>query len=185
MPNKLTHEKFCEKLYTIYKDNYIPCEHYINSLTKIKFYCTICHNYFYNTPFALLHGTRCKRCISNNRRKEQEQRIIKQIQKLHGDKYTLLEPYVSIYTKIKIHCNACNEDRYMQIRPLLYGSQMYCCYLKQCRLNKPAKTHEQFLQDLNKIYNSNIIPVEKYINARTKINFKCNICNYKMEKHSA
>lgn len=39
-------------------------------------------------------------------------------------------------------------------------------------------THEQFIERLYQRHKNNIICLEQYINMKTKIKFKCNICNY-------
>lgn len=40
------------------------------------------------------------------------------------------------------------------------------------------KTHEEFIEDVKRVHESKIRPLEEYINSQTKILFKCNVCGH-------
>lgn len=79
--------------------------------------------------------------------------------------------YVNAKTKIGCHCSTCNNDWITSPDSLNQGCGCPKCFAQKLSKAK-LKTHEEFIQELNKI-NSNIEIQDQYINARTKVHCKC------------
>ena len=86
-------------------------------------------------------------------------------------KVDVLEKYVNAKTKIKIKCKKCNQVWSATPSNLLNGYGCPNCY------GTPKKTNEQFIKEL-KEKNPDVLPLEKYVDAKTKIKLKCNICGH-------
>lgn len=95
-------------------------------------------------------------------------------------KVTVIGTYVNKSTKILVRCNKCNREWMGNPCDLLKGHGCQKCYQSLGGKAK-RKTNEQFLNELN-IINSNIEPLEKYINNHTKIRFKCKKCGHEFPK---
>ena len=78
--------------------------------------------------------------------------------------------YVNAKTKIGCHCSICNNDWITSPDSLNQGCGCPKCFAQKLSKAK-LKTHEEFIQELNKI-NSNIEIQDQYINARTKVHCK-------------
>lgn len=83
----------------------------------------------------------------------------------------VLEKYINSKTKIKIKCKKCNHIWMAAPSNLLNGNGCPNCY------GTPKKTNEQFIKEL-KEKNPDVLPLENYIDAKTKIKLKCNICGH-------
>lgn len=112
------------------------------------------------------------------RRKTHEEFITEMAVK--NTKVTVIGTYVNKSTKILVRCNRCNREWMGNPGDLLNGHGCQKCYQSLGGKAK-RKTNEQFLSELN-IINSNIEPLEEYINNHTKIRFKCKKCGYEFPK---
>ena len=95
-------------------------------------------------------------------------------------KVTVIGTYVNKSTKVLVRCNKCNREWMGNPGDLLKGHGCQKCYQSLGGKAK-RKTNEQFLNELN-IINSNIEPLEEYVNNRTKIRFKCKKCGHEFPK---
>lgn len=84
-------------------------------------------------------------------------------------------------SKIKIKCRCKIDKNIWEVTPthLLNGRGCPICGEKSRRKNK-AKTHEDFILELNKI-NENIEIIGEYVNAKIKIKVRCKIDGYEWE----
>ena len=83
----------------------------------------------------------------------------------------VIDEYINANTKILHKCLTHNIEWKIKPSQVLYGQG--CCYCRiEKRADKQRKTHEQYMEEL-KIKNSTIVPIEKYINAKTPILHKC------------
>ncbi|WP_057232529.1 hypothetical protein [Clostridium perfringens] len=116
------------------------------------------------------------------RRKTHEE-FIQEVRDKYEDEYIILSKYIDSKTKIKVrhNCKECNYHEW-EITPsnILIG---YGC--PECGKVKIGerlkKTHEQFLEQLNKVHGEGVyIPLEKYVNNSTKIlvRHNCKKCGY-------
>lgn len=113
------------------------------------------------------------------RRKTHEE-FIQEVRDKYEDEYIILSKYIDSKTKIKVrhNCKECNYHEW-EITPsnILIG---YGC--PECGKVKIGerlkKTHEQFLEQLNKVHGEGVyIPLEKYVNNSTKILVRHNCKN--------
>ena len=104
--------------------------------------------------------------------------FIKKARIVHGDKYRYNETvYDNAKTKVKIFCNKCKQYFYQTPNNHLNNHGCPVCGLKIAAL-KNTKKIDNFIFKAIKIHGtkydySNI----KYVNASTKIEIHCNICN--------
>lgn len=80
-----------------------------------------------------------------------------------------LEKYSGMLTKIKFKYNDCGYIWEVTPHNLFRNKKCQRCNKKE------RYTKDSFIQKLNKI-NNNIIIIGEYINTKTKIKCKCNIC---------
>ena len=82
-----------------------------------------------------------------------------------------IDKYINMKEKIKVRCSFCGHIWSAQPSNLLNGNRCPKCF------GTPKKTNEQFEKDLKKL-NPLIIPIEKYIDAKTPIKVRCSICGH-------
>ena len=172
LASKRTHEQFIYELNSI-NPNVEILGKYITTNTKIECKCKICGTEWSTLPKLLLKGCGCKKCsfeaMGTSRRKSNEQFVLE----LHNINKNVipLEPYVKDSVKIKCQCSICNHIWETVPNKLLHGGGCPKCK------GGIRKSHTEFLEEL-KEKNIQVIPLEEYINAYTKIKFKCKLCNY-------
>lgn len=137
------------------------------------------HDYVWSCfPGSLLKGAGCYKCASEKihetRAKTQDQ-FIKQIAETNPG-IEIIGQYYNDNTKVKARCGVCLHE--WEVRPgvLVRGGGCPKCGYKSAQ-EKQRKTNEQFISEL-KDKNTNVIPLDKYINATTKIRFQCKICSH-------
>lgn len=87
------------------------------------------------------------------------------------DEITVIGSYINSKEKIEVKCNKCGHEWLAAPSNLLNGNKCPKCY------GTPKKTNDEFLKEI-KDNNYNLVPLEEYIDAKTKIKFRCNICNH-------
>jgi len=107
--------------------------------------------------------------LAHNRKTPEE--FYEELEAKHGDRFELLDQYMSASNKIKIKCNWCGTIDYKYPSNLLRGS---CggCY-KKTRI----KSLSVFLDQVREIHGDKIQYIEGYVNSRSRIKLKCNICS--------
>lgn len=167
--NRLSHTDFINRL----KENDIdvtPLEEYINDNTKILCKCNKCDYTWEVKPNNLFAGNKCPNCSKHKRWTEDE--FLSELKNIHGDTIQVIDKFINMKTDINCKCLKCNKIWTTTPGRLIYYK--HGCI--NCNSNK-KKTNEDFLEELFKI-NPNIQPLEEYINSKTKILCKCNICGY-------
>lgn len=105
-------------------------------------------------------------------RKLTQQEFEKKLKKVHGDQFTVLSDYHGMNSKIKVRCDKCNwigEARADLLLDPNYGAQC------------PSHDHKQynsssFQKAINQIQDNQYVLLSKFVNTRTKVKIKCNIC---------
>jgi hypothetical protein len=181
MPNKLTKEEFIEKARQVHGDKYnYERVDYKGNKIKAEIGCNTCGNWFFQTPndhrFGNKNGSGCPKCsiqtIINKLRSTTEE-FIEEAKKVHGDKFDYSRTnYISSKMKVEIGCKICNKFFFQTPESHNDGKGCNLC------ANNIKLTTEDFIEKAKKIHGdkfdySNSI----YINAYTKIEMKCNICN--------
>jgi len=145
----------------------IRLDNYINNYTQILHKC-ICGNEWEAQPNNILSGGFCG--CKTNAKKTQNWYIKKLIDK--NIEVKPIEEYINIKTKILHKCTCGNE---WEITPNNVLSGQKC----GCIIGPKNNTNEWYLKKL-KEKGIKVIPLETYINIRTKILHKC-ICNSEWE----
>ena len=146
---------------------------YINATTKIECKCKQCGEILNITPNALLAGKGCYNCNMSrhiqNITKTHEQ-FVEEIRRKNLN-VKILGKYKNSKTNILCECNNCKYTWNANPSGLLNGTKCPKC------AGTMHKTHDEFVNKLYEI-NPNIIILDNYINAKTKVNCKCKVCNY-------
>ena len=94
-------------------------------------------------------------------------------------KIELLDTYVNSRTKVKFKCLKCGNEWETIPHTLVSGHGCPNCSRKE-QSKKTKKSNEQFLKELKNIC-PNVLPLEEYINAQTKIKCRCIKCGFEWE----
>ena len=153
----------------------LPIDEYINGRTKIIFKCSKGHIYTQN-PKSHLQGRSCPKCAIqkrvNNRKglnaKKTSQEYYNECKQKNLD--LPIEWYVNNSTPIKHLCRICNTTYIQSPGSHLQGRSCPKCGVKK-RSNIRTKTFKQYYKECKE--RGLDLPIEDYINARTKIKHKC------------
>jgi 5-methylcytosine-specific restriction endonuclease McrA len=104
-------------------------------------------------------------------RRDFHNNLIKKVEEISPNKYTILDHYNGFKTKIRVQCNTCGHIFISNARNLYRGLGCFPCSVK-----RKTFSHELFLSKVKDIHNSRIKVLDVYINARFPINFQCNTC---------
>ncbi|MBU3186667.1 hypothetical protein [Clostridium estertheticum] len=97
---------------------------YKNNLQTLDFTCPKHKDEIQHICWANFLTQGCKFCSLERqiiKATKTDEQFRKELEALHGDKFTLLEKYTKANNKIKIHCNDCNSDFYQKASHLLEG----------------------------------------------------------------
>ena len=181
MPKRKTHEDFVLQI----KDktpNISVVGIYTNNKTKIEFQCLVdgCFHKWMARPDNILSGYGCPECakrkISILRTKTHEEFVEEVAIKNPGVK--VLGKYVSDNVKIEFQCNnpGCGYKWFTTPDKIIHKITGCPECAKINRIKKKTKTHEEFVEEV-KNKNPNIEVVGKYTGVKTKIEFKCLVCD--------
>lgn len=185
MSRKKTHEEYVAEL-AIKNPNVIVIDIYMGANTPIKHYCTK-HNIYWNmSPHNALQGKGCKKCKkekeSSSKRKPHE-KYVEEL-RVNNPHIEVLEKYIDSKTAIVHHCLI--HDVSWSVSP---DSILHCGGCPKCHYEKVGrklrKTNMEYVELLQSV-NKNIKPIEKYVDARTKIKHICLIDGHiwKVAPHS-
>ena len=151
---------------------------YINNITKIKIYCNICKEYFYQNPREHLkyeHG--CKKCAKKSmiqKLKMSQEKFIQIAKEIHGNKYNYDKvEYINHITKIKIYCKQCKK--YFEQIPNNHIKGAGC---KQCAVKERTSNKQEFIKKAIKIHGNKYDYTDfEYIKSYIKSKIYCKQCN--------
>jgi hypothetical protein len=109
------------------------------------------------------------------RKKKTHEKFIKEVYELVGTEYEIINEYTGNAKKIKIKHTICNNIYEISPNSFLQGHR--CPY---CNGNK-NKTTEQFKQEVYNLVGDEYTILGEYINNKTKIRIKHNICGEEYE----
>lgn len=119
-------------------------------------------------------GNDCPNCryerTAQKNRKSKES-FLKEIDQLVGNEYSVLEDYVNAKTKILFKHNICGYEYRFSPDKFIRGSRCIKCYRA-----KVTKTHETFRKEIYELVKEEYTLLGKYINSRTKVKMKHNVC---------
>lgn len=122
-------------------------------------------------------------------RKKTDSEFTKEVEDLVGSSYIFLSPYQGAYTKISYYHVDCGEIHYTNPHNFLSGKRCPNCNRghkfkkgerKGFHTGTPKKTNEEYIAQLYNSHHGNIILLEPYINANTKLHFYCTICHNRL-----
>lgn len=172
MGKRKTNEEYISEL-AAKNPNVEPVELYVDSNTKILHRCRLCGNEWALKPSHALEGVLCKKCASVQRGKQRlktQQQYILDVEEKNGT-VDVIDTYVDSKTKINHKCRKCEHIWLVSPYSILQG-----CGCPMCN-GGTQKTHERYVQEVSLLHND-IVVVEQYINARTKILHQCTNCHY-------
>lgn len=178
MPAKLTHEEYIKILQET-KPHICVMDSYVNNRTKLLHYCQKHQIEFYNDPFSVMRSGGCPKCCNENKSQGKIKTHNQYLEEIKKKQIQVipLEQYNGTANKIKHLCLIHNKEFMMSPNEIL-SRRAGCPQCTSERKSKAfTKSHDQYLLDL-KSFNPNIIPLEKYINGKTKILHRCLICGF-------
>ena len=104
----------------------------------------------------------------------------KEVYTLVGNEYSVLGSYINNKTKIKMKHNICNNEYEVKPNDFQQGDRCPKCYTKAIK-KKLAKTTEEFKKEVYVLVKDEYSVLGNYINNKTKIKMKHNICNNEYE----
>lgn len=169
MARRKTKEEYANDLIQL-NTNIVAAEPYITSATSIRHRCTVCNNEFKTRPTKILGGQGCPNCT---RRKSNEQ-YCWDLLRLNPN-IIAIDTYVTSSVAIKHQCMKCSHIFTALPNNILNGKGCSICS-REMNSSIQKKTQEQYSQQLKDL-SKNISVVEEYIDAKTYILHRCDICN--------
>lgn len=180
MGKRKTHEEFIKEIYELYGDEFTILGTYINDHTKILVRHNRCGYERLITPNSLLRNKGCPKCYGNI--KKDTKQFKEEVYKLCGEEYAVLGDYVNNRTKILLRHNKCGNEFLITPHSFLRGSRCLKCSIKE-NSDKQRKTQEEFVNEINNLYNNEYTILGKYINSGTKILVRHKKCGYEWETY--
>lgn len=175
MGRRKTQEEFLADLRRIHGDTITTVDRYVGYNNKMKFSCAKCGNTFKSIPGNITQGHGCPYC--GGTKKLTQNGFLKKLAKVHGNKVTTSDRYITALTKISFHCTNCGHDWKTTPSHVLDGSGCPLC--ASSKISRAlSSTQSQFLYKLSRVHGNLIATQDKYINAKTKMKFYCNKCGY-------
>ena len=180
MGKKLTHEEFINRVLQNNKHysngDFDIVGQYIRSDEPVECHCNI-HDFNWEPlPYQLWMGQGCSLCgtkaTADKSRFTHEQFVEKLLIKnkyyANGD-FELLEKYTNNRNNIRCKCNICGYEWNAPSSKLPNEYRCHRCKMEENRI----KQEQKLLVRLKELYNGDIIMVDKYVGATTKIRFQC------------
>lgn len=142
-----TTDEYKEKIYELFKNEYVVLGEYVNSKTEIKMKHTKCNNEFTITPSTMLNNRNdhCPYC--NNNRNLNDFSFKVKLRNLVGDEYKSLTEYKGSYEYVKMKHNVCGYK--WNITPNQFLNNGYRCPL--CNNQIHYRSNYEFLQEAYRV----------------------------------
>lgn len=164
-----TTEEFKQEVFDLVGEEYEVIGEYRNTNTLIKMRHNACGGIYEVRPRAFLRGARCSRCFRPVK-KTQEQ-FEKEIFDLVGNEYTVLGKYKTLHTKVLMRHNECGYE--YEVTPAHFITTGRRC--PKCKGGVKRKNYN-FEKHVFEISNGEYKPLSKYVNNKTHVLMKHNIC---------
>lgn len=177
MSKKKTHEEYVEEL-KIKNPTIEVVGQYVNTRTPILHHCLIHDIYWETIPSRVLSGVGCELCRIDKFRQARcktHNKYIEEVSIVNPD-IDVIGEYVDAKTQIDFYCRKHNIFWKAYPDNILRGCGCHIC-LKEKIGNKNRKTHDKYVQDLEKV-NPNIEVIEEYCDAETPIRHRCKVDGY-------
>ena len=150
-----------------------PLEPYVTARTKLLCVCNVCGYQWSSMPYSLLQGKGCPRCGQSIKKTDEE---FRDQLKAISPSITPIESYTGKNNPILCRCDSCGMEWKAYPGTLLGGSGCPSC-ARVRGTAKRTKSAEEFMAQL-KSANPTVEMLEKYVNDRTKIKFRCLECGW-------
>lgn len=153
----------------------LPIEDYRGALIKVKHKCSKCGNIYEQKPNEHLRGRGCSKCSGNIKKTPEGY-----YNECKSKGYDLpSEPYVNNHTEIKHKCNKCGNIYEQTPNKHLEGRGCPKCGRKKMVNSRIGKTKKKITEEYIKECKEKCLdlPIESYINSKSKIKHKCSKCN--------
>jgi Zn ribbon nucleic-acid-binding protein len=174
-----THEQFCKVIEELTNHEYSVVGTYTGLGNQVLIRHNLCNTEYYITPLRFFRGSRCLVCKKKEERKIKLLNFKKQVYELVKDEYIILgQEYINSHTKILMrhNCNDCNNyEFYMTPKDFLQGYRCPKC------AGSIKLTTEEFKQKVYDLVGDEYTVIGEYINCKTKITIRHNICNNEFE----
>ena len=172
MATKKTHQQFLDEV----SAKGIQVEvlgTYVNNQTPISCKCKKCGLVWNICPNNLLRGTGCPACAGNYQRTPKD--FIKDL-RVRNPNIELVGTYVNMSTKTDFVCKICNYKWSSTPTNIFAGRGCPRCGVIK-RTAAIRKPHEKFKEEIG-VLCPNITLLGEYVNNRTKIKCKCEVCSH-------
>lgn len=167
---KKSTDVFRKEVFELVGDEYSVSSEYINNKTKIKMVHEICSFEYDVVPSSFLRGIRCPKC--SGKMKKTTEQYKKEVYDLVGDEYEILGEYKNAITKIKTKHENCGNIYSVKPSGFLSGDRCPKCG------GSLKKTDEIYKKEIFDLVGNEYEAITAYINNRTKIEMKHNVCGY-------
>ena len=126
MAKKKTHEEFVSQVFELVGNEYTVLGKYEKGHQKINFQHNKCGGIYEVRPSAFLYGARCSHCLRPEKKTKKQFEM--EVQKLEGEKYSVLSEYKGNKDKVLFRHNVCGyEYEVMPIHFLFSGRRCPRC----------------------------------------------------------
>lgn len=96
----------------------------------------------------------------------------RKVKKIHGSQFAILSAYKGMHSKVKVRCNTCSWQKKVQAASLLNPNYGTGCPNHGGRQFNSSS----FQKAINQTQDGQYTLLSEYVNARTKVKIRCNIC---------
>ena len=176
-----THEQYVEEVRELVGDEYTVIGTYKGATEKIRFRHNVCGLEYEVMPNGFTSkGNRCPECakILKGRQPKMHDTFVAEVYGLVGDEYTILGEYKGSRTKLMMRHNVCGHM--WEVAPHLFIAGTRCPKCAEEKMKEErGRTHEQYVQEVDKIHKGEYSILGEYLNGHTPIEVLHNTCGYK------
>lgn len=179
--NRITHEKFVAKIYSLVGNDYTVLSEYMSSKEKVLMRHNKCGNEFWiRASHFTSSGSRCKPCSFKGINGKSHEQFIKDVYEKVGNEYTVLGKYKKAHEKVKIRHNTCGHEYLVDPASFLYGSRCRECNRKILGDLK-RKNHNDFVKECEHLVGNEYTVLSEYTATHIHVKMRHNDCGYEFD----
>lgn len=181
---KLTLEIIVERLKILNPTVTILSTEYIGTKSKLKCYCNTHKEIWYASYGNLTRGSGCPKCFTqkiNSSLKRDFNELKAQIEKISPNILILSEEYVNSHSSLECICITHNKKWNTTASTLLKGGGCPTCASIR-KANGRRLSFEDVESRISTLAPNLTLISDKYIGAKEKLKFRCNVCGNEFEK---
>lgn len=190
---KHTKETYLVTLFTRFPENKEKYNYdksvFVNVKTNIDIFCNGCGEAFSQAPRNHLQGAGCAKCALEKNAKARTKthdQFVHEAGEVHSNAYNYLSRYVKTRIKMQMQHKSCGNIFTQKPSEHLQGAGCPKCGLEKMAKAR-TKTHDQFVEEANKVHKNAYNYLSRYVSIHTKIEMQhksCgNIFTQKPSKH--